>query len=75
MNIDVTVSDFARIGKGGEKLITFILGVASVVCAGGWLGNKLALYGVIQYIKEKDYTPPTPVELRACIRKIVNLKR
>lgn len=55
-------------------MLTVILLVAIIVCAIQWLGNNLAVGGLVLYMAEKGYTPPTKRELRACIKKVARQK-
>ena len=64
-----------RLVKGGETVRTAVLcsivAVCTAVCAAGWWVSSLSLKGVIHFIVEKGYTPPTAIELRACIRQVL----
>lgn len=55
-------------------MLSAVLAVICVVCAIGWASTKIALMATIKYVIEKEYTPPTPEELRACIWKVLQGK-
>lgn len=50
-------------------MIRIILGISALLFAMLCIAYRTALYGVLWYITEKEYTLPTQRELRACIRK------
>lgn len=48
---------------------------ASLICGIGWYFSKLAAKGLARFIAKSGYTPPTPEELRTCIKEVIIQKR
>ena len=49
----------------GYVLLIMALGVSSFIC----LIYRVSAKALIMYMKDKNYTPPTGEELRACMKK------
>lgn len=47
------------------------MGVVAAVCAAGWFFSRLSVKILLRFMKEKNYTPPTGSELKACSRMVV----
>lgn len=52
-----------------KTTIICVLALAAGICAFGWYINKLISKAFARFIVKKGYTPPTPEELRTCIRE------
>ena len=49
---------------------TTLLGVAAVVCAIGWLKNRLALLSILYYIMWAELPEPSDEEIKYCAKKV-----
>lgn len=52
-------------------MLTTLLGVAAVVCAIGWLKNRLALLTILYYIMWKELPAPSDEQIKHCTKKVV----
>lgn len=50
-------------------MLTTLLGVAAVVCAIGWLKNRLALLSILYYIMWAELPEPSDEEIKYCAKK------
>lgn len=48
-----------------------VFSVVAIICAAGWLCNRMGCMALIMYIQGKDYTLPTDEELKACMTEVV----
>lgn len=58
-----------QFGKG-DSMLTTLLGVAAVVCAIGWLKNRLALLSILYYIMWAELPEPSDEEIKYCAKKV-----
>ena len=54
-----------------KQMLCVILGDIAAVCAARWFVNYLAFQTILEFIKMKNYAPPTKSELSACSREAV----
>lgn len=50
-------------------MLTVVFGIATAVCAFGWLKNRLGLLSLIYYIKWKGFPPPNDEEIQHCSKE------
>ena len=59
-------------------MLTVALFAASAICAIGWLNRYVCCVALVLYMKQKNYTPPSDAEMRACseetIRNLLKLR-
>lgn len=51
-------------------MLTVLLGIATAVCAIGWLKNRLALLNILYYIMWKELPSPNEEQMRYCAKKV-----
>lgn len=45
--------------------------LTTCICGFGWLVTQIGAAALVKYMYEKNYTPPTNEELKACCKDVV----
>ena len=61
-----------------SELADIILVMACVICVVGWLVDHICVLSLSKWIVDKEYTPPTYEEMKACtdyvVRKLFGIR-
>jgi len=57
---------YLRLRAGGERGMTILFTITTVICGIGWLKGSVSTVALIYYLEKKGYAQPNDEEIREC---------